>query len=580
METASGTPDVDYDAEKNRALLDTLLEDSPAQLSEEISGLLGRTVTFSEITSSFVTEKEFFQDGPTKRVVAEMSFGTGENKLGKGYFVGSVKDSVELGGILIMLPESEIVKSIKEEDFYEDLQDAYGEIANLASGVYTRILEQGYTPAKTRVIRKGVSEVHALKSDGVLESQRYYCCSMSVTLGDKTLDNFQMLFPAVALKIFAEEKQDEKGGGEVVQEKEQIDFPLGDALARHHQKIDAILTECLSRCQQEVSALIGADVSLHNLENVVVSKADFFSEVKGKQIVARMETSGQDVSGKSFLIVGLRAAVHMGGVLIMLPPPDLEAAVKGEEYNEDIADAYGEIANIVAGAYTSTFEELHKKQLHFTRKDIVEVTPLNVDLDAAEPFPAGEYYLSKMMLQVGGVDFGRFNLLFPLDVLELQGLVYKEPEVDEEEEEAKGKEKKSWQTDAPIAEDDDLGGGADRSTEYDILLIGDDDASAGSIIQGLAALGFSAKKLSFKDEVLDFLSDRIKAVYLVMREVNEQALGMVIKISTSSSVPIIAAAPAWTRSKVIKAVKYGVRDILLTPADGDEIEENIRKNLT
>ena len=69
------------------------------------------------------------------------------------------------------------------------------------------------------------------------------------------------------------------------------------------------------------------------------------------------------------------------------------------------------------------------------------------------------------------------------------------------------------------------------------------------------------------------------AVYLVMREVNEQAFGVAIKVSSSCSVPLIAAGPAWTKSKVFKAVKYGVRDILLTPASREDIEENVAKNL-
>jgi hypothetical protein len=44
-------------------------------------------------------------------------------------------------------------------------------------------------------------------------------------------------------------------------------------------------------------------------------------------------------------------------------------------------------------------------------------------------------------------------------------------------------------------------------------------------------------------------------------------------------VPLIAAGPGWTKSKVFKAVKYGVSDILLTPASGGDVEENVRNNM-
>jgi hypothetical protein len=75
------------------------------------------------------------------------------------------------------------------------------------------------------------------------------------------------------------------------------------------------------------------------------------------------------------------------------------------------------------------------------------------------------------------------------------------------------------------------------------------------------------------------MTEELKAVYLVMREVNEQAFGMAIRISSSCSLPLIAAGPDWTRSKVIKAVKYGVSDILLTPAAPEDIQENLENNL-
>jgi hypothetical protein len=87
------------------------------------------------------------------------------------------------------------------------------------------------------------------------------------------------------------------------------------------------------------------------------------------------------------------------------------------------------------------------------------------------------------------------------------------------------------------------------------------------------------KLLSFKDNVHKYIPGQLKAIYLVMRDVNEQAFGMAIKVSAAASLPLIAAGPGWTRTKVIKAVKYGVRDILLTPASKEDIEENITNNL-
>ena len=85
--------------------------------------------------------------------------------------------------------------------------------------------------------------------------------------------------------------------------------------------------------------------------------------------------------------------------------------------------------------------------------------------------------------------------------------------------------------------------------------------------------------LGFKDNIHNYIPGELKAIYLVMKDVDEQAFGTAIKISSACSVPLIAAGPGWTKTKVIKAVKYGVRDILLIPATGEEIKENVSANL-
>jgi hypothetical protein len=87
------------------------------------------------------------------------------------------------------------------------------------------------------------------------------------------------------------------------------------------------------------------------------------------------------------------------------------------------------------------------------------------------------------------------------------------------------------------------------------------------------------KSLTFKDSFHTYIPGQLKAIYLVMKGVNEQAFGAAIKISSACSLPLVAAGPGWTRTKVIKAVKYGVRDILVTPASKEEIEENVVNNL-
>ena len=66
-----------------------------------------------------------------------------------------------------------------------------------------------------------------------------------------------------------------------------------------------------------------------------------------------------------------------------------------------------------------------------------------------------------------------------------------------------------------------------------------------------------------------------------MENVNEQSFAHMIKVRSEipAQKPLIVAGPQWTRSDVIKAVRYGANDILLTPATEDEIREKVETNL-
>ena len=66
-----------------------------------------------------------------------------------------------------------------------------------------------------------------------------------------------------------------------------------------------------------------------------------------------------------------------------------------------------------------------------------------------------------------------------------------------------------------------------------------------------------------------------------MREVGERGLASIIKIQSAvgEKTPLIAAGPEWTRKTVLQAIKYGARDILVTPASTGEILGKVRQHM-
>lgn len=578
-------PQVDFDKQKKK--IDKLLDECQKRLGTEVGALLSVAIRLEKLDHSLVDKEQFFSDKAIgKQILAHLEVAGEADQ--SCYFCIGIKDAIHLGGTLIMLPPAELTNVVNEEDFAEDTEDAYGEVANIVSGVYTAVFEEQY-PQKLRFIKKTISTVVPAKvvkaSAEPIADTTYYCQSMQLVVADKFLGEAHMLFPADLLQLrqdIAPPAREEvvqapppgatspvtqgvqtAPSSTVVKNIVKVEAPAKKEAEKHKKLVDKLMVSCRDQVAAEVSALLGTEVTLSNQRNLVTTKENFFfEEVSGKQVVTHLEVTGE-AEGKSYLVVGLRDAIRVGGVLIMLPSQELESVVADEIFSDDTADSYGEIANIIAGVYTSVFEEQYGKRIRFIKKDVEQVVPMKVDIASASPFDDGSYYLSSSELSIGATTCGRINVVFPLALLNLEGLLAAD-------------EERVIETTVP---------GDRPQTPYegglipDILLVGDDEVEAAKIAAVLERRGHVVKRLSFKDNVHNFLPGQLRAVYLVMREVNEQAFGAAIKISAACSLPLIAAGPGWTRGKVIKAVRYGVRDILLTPATPADIEENLSNNL-
>lgn len=262
----------------------------------------------------------------------------------------------------------------------------------------------------------------------------------------------------------------------------------------------------------------------------------------------------------------------------MLPSAELEEVVAEENFSADAQDAYGEIANIIAGVYTTVFDEQYTKRIRFIKSALQQVAPMTVEIDSDDPIPNQEYYLSRMDLTMDDFALGKVNMLFPAHLLQLDGLARASQVGGEHEEETpvvagrsaeqtKSSREPVWTVEERVLQ------------PLDILVVGDDDAESAKIAEVLKSSGYGVKTLSFKDNLHNYIPGNLKAIYLVTQQVNEQVFGVAIKVSSACSVPLVAAGPGWTRTKVIKAVRYGVRDILLTPASTEDIEESVSNNL-
>jgi chemotaxis protein CheY-P-specific phosphatase CheC len=597
--TAADTPKKKVNAAKHKERIDRLLDQCRENVANEIGALLGVAVELPTIENRILDKEEFFDNTLAgKQVLARMEV-IGDREDNSHFFV-SLRDAIHLGGILIMLPPSELENVVQEEDFGDDTSDAYAEVANIISGVYTAVFEEQYGE-KLRFIRKDLQQVVPAKvdpaSDEPIKNRYYYCSSMNLVIDQEQLGDMHMLFPLEMLQLESLVADREPAGVAAAEGtgEQQNDVPgkppqqTSGAPIRHpavgvskqdtekeRGRIDNLLSLCRERMQDELGALLGTDVSFSESRNSLLTKEEFFYDtVSGKQVMADMDVVGE-LEGKSFLSFNLGDAIRVGGILKMLPAGALERAVSDEDFGEETKDAFGEVANILSGIYTALFAEQYHKQIRFIITDLARVAPMKVEIESPEPIADEKYYVSQMILGLNGVEYGKVHFLVPAALFGLEDIDIA-PEMVSHTTAASQSQDGScrWSP----AGDSPLFSQNGKATQPDILIISDDHGEGNKISTVLVSMGYAVKLLSFKDNALNYIPGQLKAVFLVMREVNEQAFGIAIKLNTASNLPLIAAGPGWTRTKVIKAVRYGVCDILLTPATADDIQEKASRNL-
>lgn len=605
---------------KAQERFDKILIAGANRIQDEVTALIGKPFKLGLPQTGPVDKETLFGDLGGKQVLARVRV-DGDIQ-GNGCLIVNVKDAIQIGGTLIMLPEAELENVVAEQQYSEELQDSYGEVANIICGAATVTFEEQYTKA-VRLIRTEQELILPAKidieSDQPIANVPYYQLTAPMELDGKTLGNLHVLLPAEPFGLVEAQSKEtadsakaeaasasQKAAGvrpadtPAVLEREAAsvaDDEVGvvhrppsasageDAatdqtalrkrdVAKQRKLVDGLLKNSWSKMGDEVSALLGGTLKVTPLDNKALTKEDFLDQAGDKQVMTRMDLRGGS-GGEAYLFVDLKTAVYLGGCLIMLPESELEETVRNESFGDDARDAFGEVTNIVAGVFTTIFEEQYRGKIGFVKTAIDPVVPAKIDPETDDVFANQGYYLALGQLHYNGRDLGRAQFLVPAQVFELEELLLATEEEVAVPASVTPTANSSQATPAGPAR---LREPAERGT--DMLIVSDDEQEANRLVQMLEEEGYLCRILHFKDPVHSYLSKQTQMVFLVMQEVSEQGFGVAIKISSSGyAVPLVAAGPAWTRTMVLKAVKYGACDILITPATVEDVREKLATSL-
>lgn len=349
--------------------------------------------------------------------------------------------------------------------------------------------------------------------------------------------------------------------------------------------IKNVLSKARSQIQEEVGGLLGTPLQVTKPQIKRISKGEFFAGPGRNLALTRVAVDG-DLQAEVAIFIRLKDAILLGGTLIMLPPSELAERMKKEAFGEEEADAFGEIANIITGVLNSAFGEDNEQKLRFRKVEVLPVIGDDLDLDSDEPFPAQDFFLGSYPMVFEDEQLGELEILFPI---ELAG-------EENSHQEEKASPPISEPAGKPLAEQPSELSSSDAAVEESgeetttagaplLLLLADSDCEVDSISRILIEENFATHRLGLQDDLKGFLQahrEILKGVILIMEDISDRGFAAAIQVCSNpgAKVPLLAAGPRWTKSSVVQAAKFGVSDILVTPAAPEVVRRKVARYLT
>ena len=506
---------------------------------------------------------------------------------GMGLMLVRLGDAIRIGGLLVMLPEVELQGAVRAEAWSEEMADTFAEVAGIVCGALSAVFKEQF-PQQVRFLAAGQQVVVA--GDPVppssLATGEMFVLTLPMEAEGCDFGPFTLALPAAPFGLVASDAvlattgvpdataadiaaaADQGAAGEEPQ-------PPTPAPPDSRRLAQRVMADCLARTGDAVGNLLGGSLGIVPERQAVLTREEVLAQAGAGQVLARLTVGGEG-EGEACVLTDLPTAAALGGGLLMLPEDELATAMRADRLDKDLSDAYAEVITVIASACTTVFAEQDTvARLRFDRGTVAMLPADNRAL------PAAGYCLAAGRVAFAGRDLGRLQLLVPAHLLGLEL-----PEAADEAEEAMADEGDRAASAAQEPGIDEAGTAADDSEAAgepagagamaEVLLFSDDRAESDRILAMLARIGSSGRVCHFKDPVHAALAPGVRMVVLVMGEVSEQGFGVAIKLASAGlRVPLVAAGPAWTRSLVLQAVKYGVSDVLVTPV----AEEDLRARL-
>lgn len=355
-------------------------------------------------------------------------------------------------------------------------------------------------------------------------------------------------------------------------------------------KLHEMLETALRQAGEEAGMLLGQGLSATLTDSLAFSKAAYFGDLDDGVFVLTVE-SREAYPGNIYLVFNLRDAILMSSLLLGIPGARIKEKQRLSIIESDDIDAFGEIGNMMNGALNSTFQGALSGKAHLklmgSKKYVPEIDPLTDD----EPLPNGEYLMFRSRLEMEGQEMHHLDVLIPLELgnqfdppPEETAVPEAAPEIVAEavasdhgaDENAAGESEGS--EDVPPRKAGTVVG---TTGEDMIAVFENSDEERRQLVGALAFAGFKLVEGTLNADVKEiFTQGNVRLVIIGSQDADDRELAVCIKINAMRQdhpVPIIMCAQRWTRTAVLKALKYGAQDIIIKPCDPDELASKVKR---
>ena len=348
-----------------------------------------------------------------------------------------------------------------------------------------------------------------------------------------------------------------------------------------------MLASALKQAGEESGMLLGQELAITLSDSLATSKTSYFGGLEDACFVIGVE-SREAYTGLFYLLFSLRDAIVMSSILLGIPPTRIQEKKRLCIIENDDIDAFAEIANMINGAFNTVFQGSLPNRVHLKLLAPKKFIPDVDELTETEPLPEGDFLMFRSKLEMPNQELNYLDVLIPVELGNQFDPPSEEPPAPSAEEEgvrpAPAEEtlaEPQTKVEEGVAAAASLEAGPAEDGIDSVVVLGDDHEERSQMVTAAGSSGYQVVEGTLNADIKDLFAGRnVRLVLIGSHDANDRELAVCIKVNAIrqySPPPIIMSAQRWTRTAVLKALKYGAREIIINPCSEEELIAKVRR---